>query len=150
MIRSLPRSRPAKGGILITGETSKHHPACRADAKSHKIGFVCDLRSTALPETAYTLSVGTDTRIRHYHRTERGRVLEFVVQLEVQIRGEWKPVLRYDTAHRFAHIDRYNLKGRVKKEQLALSFGEALTRAERDIKQNWLTYRERFLKGEWP
>jgi hypothetical protein len=27
---------------------------------------------------------------------------------------------------------------------------EALTRAERDIKQNWAVYRERFLKGEWP
>lgn len=42
------------------------------------------------------------------------------------------------------------LSGRSKKEQLALSFSEALTRAERDIKQNWSVYRERFLKGEWP
>jgi hypothetical protein len=49
-----------------------------------------------------------------------------------------------------AHIDRYNLRGRSKKDRLALSFGEALTRAERDIKQNWSVYRERFLKGEWP
>ena len=89
-----------------------------------------------MPETVYTLPVGTDTRIRHYHRTEGRRVLEFVVQLEVEVGGEWKPVIRYDTAHRFAHIDRYNLKRRVKKERLALSFGEALTRAERDIKQN--------------
>jgi hypothetical protein len=103
-----------------------------------------------LPETVYTLPVSTDTRIRHYHRTEGRRVLQFVVQLEVEVGGEWKPVIRYDTAHRFAHIDRYNLKGRAKKEQLALGFGEALTRAERDIKQNWLNYRERFLKGEWP
>jgi len=45
---------------------------------------------------------------------------------------------------------RYNLRGRSKKDRLALSFGEALTRAERDIKQNWSVYRERFLKGEWP
>jgi hypothetical protein len=89
-----------------------------------------------LPETAYTLPVGTDTRIRHYHRTEGRKVVEFVVQLEVEVGGEWKPVVRYDTAHRFAHIDRYNLKGRAKKERLALGFGEALTRAERDIKQN--------------
>jgi hypothetical protein len=103
-----------------------------------------------LPETVYTLPVSTDTRIRHYHRTEGRRVLQFVVQLEVELGGEWKPVIRYDTAHRFAHIDRYNLKGRVKKERFALGFGEALTRAERDIKQNWFTYRERFLKGEWP
>jgi hypothetical protein len=70
--------------------------------------------------------------------------------LEIEIHNEWKPVIRYDTAHGFAHIDRYNLRGRAKKERLALSFGEALTRAEREIKQNWSVYRERFLRGEWP
>jgi hypothetical protein len=31
-----------------------------------------------------------------------------------------------------------------------LGFNEALTLAERDIKQNWSVYRERFLRGEWP
>jgi hypothetical protein len=103
-----------------------------------------------LPETSYILPVWTDTRIRHYHRTHAGRVVEFVVQLEVEARDAWKPVIRYDTAHGYAHIDRYNLRGRSKKDRLALSFGEALTRAERDIKQNWSVYRERFLKGEWP
>ena len=103
-----------------------------------------------MPETSYTLPVGTDTRIRHYHRTQSGKVVEFVVQLEVEVRGTWKPAIRYDTAHGFAHIDRYNLKGRAKKEKLALSFGQALTRAEREIKQNWLAYRAKFLKGEWP
>ena len=103
-----------------------------------------------MPETSYTLPVLTDTRIRHYHRTQSGKVVEFVVQLEVEVRGTWKPAIRYDTAHGFAHIDRYNLKGRAKKEKLALSFGQALTRAEREIKQNWLAYRAKFLKGEWP
>ena len=103
-----------------------------------------------MPETSYTLPVSTDTRIRHYHRTQSGKVVEFVVQLEVEVRGTWKPAVRYDTAHGYAHIDRYNLRGRTKKEKLALSFGQALTRAEREIKENWSVYRERFLKGEWP
>ena len=58
-------------------------------------------------------------------------------------------MIRYDTAHGFAHIDRYSLRGRAKKERL-VEFGEALTRAEREIKQNWSVYRERFLRGEWP
>ena len=103
-----------------------------------------------MPETSYTLPVWTDTRIRHYHRTQSGKVVQFVVQLEVEVRGTWKPAIRYDTAHGFAHIDRYNLNGRAKKEKLALSFGQALTKAEREIKQNWSACRERFLKGEWP
>jgi hypothetical protein len=103
-----------------------------------------------LPETSYILPVWIDTRIRHRHRTEGGAVLKFTIQLEVETNGRWKAVIRYDTAHGFAHIDRFNLQGKRRKERLRLNFSEALTRAERDIKQNWATYRERFLEGEFP
>jgi len=101
-------------------------------------------------ERQYLLPVWLDTRIRHYHRAERGRVVEFLVQLEVKVKESWREVIRYDTAHDFTHIDRYNLKREVRKERLKLSYGEALTRAERDIKGNWVIYRDRFLKGGFP
>jgi hypothetical protein len=42
------------------------------------------------------------------------------------------------------------LRGNRRKESLHLGHAEALTRAERDLKQNWFTYRERFLRGEFP
>lgn len=103
-----------------------------------------------MPEQQYLLPVWTDTRIRHYHRTERGKVLEFLVQLEIEVAGSWKAVIRYDTAHGFAHIDRYNLKGEARKERLKLGYGEALSRAERDLKGNWAIYRDRFLRGGFP
>ena len=103
-----------------------------------------------MPEKRYLLPLWIDTRIRHYHRTERGRVVEFSLQLEVEVRGTWREVIRYDTAHGFAHIDRFTLTGKRTKEWLRLHYGEALTRAERDLKQRWFTYRERFLKGELP
>lgn len=73
-----------------------------------------------------------------------------MLQLEVEVEGSWKGVIRYDTAHGYAHIDRFNLEGKKRKERLNLGFKDALTRAERDIKQNWLLYRDRFLKGEFP
>lgn len=73
-----------------------------------------------------------------------------MVQLEVEIQGTWRPVIRYDTAHGFGHIDRYNLKGVQRKERLHLPYDLMLIRAERDIKQKWAIYRERFLKGEFP
>ena len=77
-------------------------------------------------------------------------MVHFLIQLEVKVQGVWKEVIRYDTAHGFAHIDRFNIRGRKKKERLALSFNEALTTAERDMKQNWLTYHEQFLEGKFP
>lgn len=98
----------------------------------------------------YLLAVWTDTRIRHAHRTARGRIIEFSLQLEIDIEGAWRPVIRYDTAHRSAHIDRFSLRGKPRKEWLGDGLAEALTRAERDLKQNWQVYRERFLRGEYP
>lgn len=81
---------------------------------------------------------------------ERRRIVEFSLQLEVEVEGIWRQVIRYDTAHGFAHVDRFTLTGRRKKERVHLEYAEALTRAERDLKQNWFAYRERFLKGGFP
>ena len=103
-----------------------------------------------MTEKAYLVPVWTDTRLRYLHRTEQGRVVEFMLQLEIDVQGTWRPAVRYDTAHGFAHIDRFTLTGKRTKERLSLDYGEALTRAERDLKQNWFAYRERFLKGELP
>ena len=49
------------------------------------------------------------------------------------------PVVRYDTAHGFAHRDRYQTDGTVTQhEPLPVqAFNEALTFAVRDIKANW-------------
>jgi hypothetical protein len=91
-----------------------------------------------------------DTRKRHYHRTQRGKVIEFMVQLEVKAKGSWRPVIRYDCAHDYAHRDHYNSAGEQKKEDLQLSYGEALTLGDQDIRENWRTYRDRFLKGGHP
>ncbi|OGB94700.1 MAG: hypothetical protein A3G35_02855 [candidate division NC10 bacterium RIFCSPLOWO2_12_FULL_66_18] len=103
-----------------------------------------------MAEKRYLLPVWTDTRIRHYHRTEGRRIVEFSLQLEVEVQGAWREVIRYDTAHDFAHIDRFTLPGKRRKERLELEYAEALTRAERDLKHNWYAYRERFLRGEFP
>ncbi|HED04653.1 MAG TPA: hypothetical protein ENI60_07830 [Candidatus Fraserbacteria bacterium] len=97
-------------------------------------------------KTDYTLPVAADTEILVRHMVELGRVIEFMVELVVQR----KPVIRYDSAHGFAHIDRYNLKGEQRKEALNVDFNTALTIGNQDIKQNWPIYRERFLRGDYP
>jgi len=97
-------------------------------------------------EKTYLIRLGEGSRKRHYHQTERGRVVAFMGQLEIEVEeGIWKPVLRYDCAHDFTHRDRYNLDGEQQKDDLRLSYGEALNLADRDINQNWEIYKERFL-----
>jgi hypothetical protein len=104
-----------------------------------------------LAEKEYLIRLGERARKRHYHKTDKGQVVSFMVQLEVEIeKGVWKPVIRYDCAHDFAHRDRYNLTGDHDKEEIPLSYADSLELADRDINTNWDIYQDRFLRGEFP
>ncbi len=86
-------------------------------------------------------------RKRHHHETEKGKVIYFKVQLEFEVKGEWKVAVRYDCSHRFSHMDKYDIKGKQIKKPLNLSFESALTYGDWDINENWLKYRQEFFKG---
>ena len=68
--------------------------------------------------------------------------------MEVFVNGKWKVVIRYDSAHQYAHIDRRYLDGRKVKKELNLKLDEALTLADEDIKENWKIYQRAFLEGK--
>ena len=98
-----------------------------------------------MAEKEYLIRLGEHARKRHHHKTDKGTLLTFMVQLEVEVEeGVWKPVIRYDCAHDFAHRDRYNLKGDQDKQEIALSYAESLDLADKDINDNWDIYQQRF------
>lgn len=89
----------------------------------------------------------SDVQLRHRHVQESGRVIAFVVQLELWWLQAWNPIARYDTAHGFAHRDLIHPDGRVEKTPMGLAdWNQGLTLALEDLKVNWPWYRERFLK----
>lgn len=96
--------------------------------------------------TEYVWPLGDRARKRHYHETRRGKVVAFVVQLEVELGGQWVPVIRYDMAHGWTHMDIYETRSRKRKEFLDLSPAEAMTLADEDIKENWDKYQAEFLR----
>lgn len=77
-------------------------------------------------------------------------VIKFVVQFETFIDNNWRPVIRYDTAHGFAHKDVLNFKGKVieKIEMTEIDYKQALQIANIDIETNWKKYKEKFFHGE--
>ena len=76
---------------------------------------------------------------------EQGQVKKFIAQLECYINGAWCPVVRYDTAHNFAHRDLIHPVGDVEKSEMAVQdYNEALTFAIEDLADNWGKYRERY------
>ncbi len=85
----------------------------------------------------------------HYRvrfETDKARVLSFVVQLEYEGEEGWQPVIRYDTAHGFAHVDRYSPDGSVKRHELmAVSdYDEGLTIAINTVKTRYAELAEPF------
>lgn len=104
-------------------------------------------KRTPLRDIDYERQLDIDARLRVQYRISRGRVVQFVAQLEILNEGEWRSVIRYDTAHRFAHRDSHELSGRQTKTELKMTFEEALSFALQDLRDNWESYRDRFLRG---
>jgi hypothetical protein len=75
-------------------------------------------------------------------------VTAFTVQLECWLDDEWRPVMRYDTAHDQAHRDTLDWFGRVVGKlwlPAELDYNSALSEAIRDLSEHARTHREEFL-----
>ena len=76
---------------------------------------------------------------------EQGLVMRFIVQLEGEFNGEWKAIVRYDTAHGFAHCDVLHPYDDTRKARVETNnYNEALTYAQVDLSNNWRNYRVRY------
>lgn len=102
-----------------------------------------------MSEKQYLILLDINVRKRHYHIAETGRIIKFVVQLEIKIGDVWKEVIRYDCAHDYTHKDCYNIKGQSRKINIYLDYDDALILADEDIDENWEIYREKFLRGDF-
>ena len=102
----------------------------------------------ASSNSAATWTTTTPCAVRF--ELEHGQVVGFTVQLECRFgkEDEWVPVVRYDTAHSFAHCDRLHpYDPAVKIEMNTRDYNEALTFAMHDLANNWASYRGRY--EEW-
>ena len=91
-----------------------------------------------------------DNSLRVEFELERGKVLKFMIQLECRFAEsyEFTAVIRYDTAHGFAHLDRLHPYQQAEKSTMATQdYNEALTFAIDDLVKNWSGYRRRY--EEW-
>lgn len=76
---------------------------------------------------------------------DRGKVTQFAVQLECRFYDKFIPIVRYDTAHNFAHCDRLHPYEPDKKDRLIIQdYNEALTFAIQDLTENWEKYQRRY------
>ncbi len=88
------------------------------------------------------LDEAQQNRYRHRHVWSGEKIVDFRIQYETFIAGQWHPVLRYDTAHGQPHRDILHSDGTQTKEMYPhYSSAEVLTVGQRDIIENWQIYR---------
>ena len=105
-------------------------------------------KKTRKIEFIYPLSEELEDRIRVSALRQKNKIVKFVVQYEALINEGWRPIVRYDTSHGFAHKDIIHFKGEEDKQPLYFQdFNMAHTFAIQDLKTSWKWYRIAF-EGE--
>ena len=77
-------------------------------------------------EFLYSLSEELEDRLRVSALKRKGEIIKFVVQYEAFIENQWKPIIRYDTSHGFAHKDIIHYNGEQEKQPLGKIWGQSL------------------------
>ena len=96
-------------------------------------------------EYVYLLSPEGTDRLRVRAQRVGHHIVAFAVQYEASLHGAWCPIVRFDTAHGFAHRDLMHPDGRVDKEPLPWqTYNVALTLATHELKTSWRRYRQRY------
>jgi hypothetical protein len=95
----------------------------------------------------FTLLLTLEDRRRRRHIAEKGQILKFAVQYETKVKGRWYPVVRYDTAHGYAHKHIFYPNGQQRKSRMQIAnYNLALKVAEDDVRRHWPRYKANYLK----
>ncbi len=93
------------------------------------------------------MSEELEDRLRVSALRRKGRILKFVVQYEAIMEDEWRPIIRYDTAHGFAHKDIIHYDGKQEKQPLYFpDLNMAFTFAIQELKISWKWYKMAYEK----
>lgn len=98
-------------------------------------------------EVEFRQLLDENNALRVRFEVDHGLVLKFVVQLECRFadRMDWSPVIRYDTAHGFAHCDQLHpYDATIKTSMVSTNNNEALNFAIDDLSNHWMEYRGRY------
>lgn len=102
-----------------------------------------------MKEIAYQIFLDADgfERLRIRFHTNKGKVLDVVVQYESLVNNKWVSIVRYDCSHGFFHRDVLYPNDEKEKQSINISnLEDGLNYAEQDIKDRWEFYKERYFK----
>ena len=99
-----------------------------------------------MPRKDYIIELNSKTRILIFFITDAGKIIKFVVKLEVLLNNKWIEIERYDTYHGCVHKDIMKAnheKDRTIRYEL-MDYKAGLNMAIKDFKENFDLYLGRF------
>jgi len=95
----------------------------------------------------FPLSEEFEDRLRVSALKQKGEIIKFVVQYEALVEKNWRAIIRYDTAHGFAHKNIIHYDGKKEKQPLYFpDLNMAFTFAVQELKISWKWYRTAYEK----
>ncbi len=95
--------------------------------------------------TQYRINLSRTDYIRVVFDRTGKRIVQFAVQYLANIENEWQPIVRFDTAHGYSHMDISHPDGSQETREMSFdNYNTALTYAINHIKTRWQFYRERY------
>lgn len=146
MLSSRARARSTNAAVQRPSVPVRGRPLRRSPL-AVRAGPWIGVQSALVRSVEFRQRLDDDNALRVRFDVDHGRVVQFVVQLETRFEGLWVPLVRYDSAHGFAHCDRLHPYEPAEKTRMPTQdFNEALTVALEDLAANWQRYRRRYVQ----
>jgi len=96
----------------------------------------------------YRMTLSLDDEVDVVIQKKNGEIYAFSVNYRTNINGKWHDVIRYDSAHRIIHVQKFWISPKVIPIR-RFTFEDmeiAVIEAVKDVKENWMRYREYLIK----
>ena len=95
----------------------------------------------------FTVILTMEDEVRVRFDKEGPKIVDFSIQYLAKIHDQWRPIVRFDTAHGRPHMDISHPDGTQETRDLHFyNYNVALTYAIKNIQERWEFYRERYEK----
>jgi hypothetical protein len=93
------------------------------------------------------LGIKFSDRLRIRFVSDKGKILDLLIQYETLQNKKWIAVVRYDCTHGFFHRDILNPDGTQEKKAIKMdNLNVSFSFARQDLEDKWEWYKEQYLK----
>lgn len=105
-----------------------------------------------MDDPKYTLPLSEKDKLFIEFRSQKGKIINFVLQYHSLTDRGWRTIIRYDTKHGIAHEHRYYLKSKKKGRIIVLGskkdYNLIFTQVQTKIRKDYKKIKENYLFGK--